>query len=875
MALSIQRPLCQHLCRSGLPRHESARLASLISKWYKCSGEEWVAKRLKSLQDFFHARLAEPEKVIPVPVGFATRKNRKGVTIFRDRTLQRVFGVVGNLSDERSKTRRELCGMICKTGTLIKADLSKLSKIEEKLESIVSPHTGTTEVMPAQNVSAFVNDLVEIMTNGKVRREPTEASPVFGEPTELSKIQEKELDLLSRRLYAVRMGATPLCGVQPSGTKSWTYYLDDKGELRSGSLPHSDVRSLSPVLLISNKDTPLADPEIMYDVSACMQIYQQWVGDPFGMPILFNQRLGRYKLPVASLDLPVGKLSVLNKDGWAKRRIIAMPCLDLQTQLDPLKRSLNFMLMHFEASGVHDQDRAREDIVSWLRNDDMCFAYDQSSFTDRFPYKLQRQLLLELRARNLGVTNADIKMMDFAVSGKWAVPALGKDYHVSYAVGQPMGLNPSFALASLSHLMVAHSSYCLSHGQSKGWQDHIRIVGDDIVIRGRKTAKMYDDLMTKLGVTINYSKSMVSKDVSNFCGRILTKQGIDASVRVKQRDGSAMTVVQQLRMYTDRAWSYFRKAVAKYGDVITTPEPIGLGYKPPTMSYSSFYRQVDQGIRAELAVNKEIQDLVGVMPSKTSQRKMIKRRDDLRISWLHLGFIGSQEPNSPSVTAQDFHRYFGLSPEGAKIVDQWRFDLQRSAVPDGKAGRTVSSYQKLVDTAAKIALSDGKMTNVLLMALATGNSAYADYRQYVNKFGYVDPKSPSYERLTLMREEGSLEPQTHRAIKAMNLKTLTQLALPRVAEVGVPRELQIKVARQLLNSPEGEYYVDRTRQVCSNEQFRERFFQEAFSAERVIQSWKGIQSQEASKQRLQRQRSETQSFVDRERYKDISRQRRS
>jgi hypothetical protein len=70
-------------------------------------------------------------------------------------------------------------------------------------------------------------------------------------------------------------------------------------------------------------------------------------------------------------------------------------------------------------------------------------------------------------------------------------------------------------LALTHHLLVRESAL---RAGIENFSDYA-LLGDDIVIRNDKVAQQYLNLMSLLGVSINLSKSVISKDFAEFASR--------------------------------------------------------------------------------------------------------------------------------------------------------------------------------------------------------------------------------------------------------------------------------------------------------------------------------------------------------------------
>lgn len=131
------------------------------------------------------------------------------------------------------------------------------------------------------------------------------------------------------------------------------------------------------------------------------------------------------------------------------------------------------------------------------------------------------------------------------------------DHSVFYAVGQPMGAYSSFPMLGLTHhfivqlafrrvisrkAMYATSSEIYLEDKivatfnkrkellfSSGWYENYELLGDDIVIFNGEVASEYLVLMRDLGLEINMSKSVVSKNKTFEFAKITGHRGHDVS----------------------------------------------------------------------------------------------------------------------------------------------------------------------------------------------------------------------------------------------------------------------------------------------------------------------------------------------------------
>jgi len=76
-----------------------------------------------------------------------------------------------------------------------------------------------------------------------------------------------------------------------------------------------------------------------------------------------------------------------------------------------------------------------------------------------------------------------------------------------------MGAYSSFAMLALTHHILVR--YAALKAGIHNFKDYA-LLGDDIVIANDAVASHYLELMSTLGVKINLSKSVVSKDIAEF-----------------------------------------------------------------------------------------------------------------------------------------------------------------------------------------------------------------------------------------------------------------------------------------------------------------------------------------------------------------------
>jgi hypothetical protein len=195
----------------------------------------------------------------------------------------------------------------------------------------------------------------------------------------------------------------------------------------------------------------------------------------------------------------------IKPDRECKERPFAMLDYFSQTALRPLHEMLfdNLRKIPQDRTFIQgDQFRLRPP------NGHKYYSFDLSAATDRFPIRVQKQVLGILIGPERAEAWAHIMVgYPFAYAGR----------SVSYACGQPMGAYSSWALFALSHHAVVWEA-CRRSGVDPVSAPYI-LLGDDIVIAHDDIAEHYKALCHSLGVEISPTKTHVSEDTCEFAKR--------------------------------------------------------------------------------------------------------------------------------------------------------------------------------------------------------------------------------------------------------------------------------------------------------------------------------------------------------------------
>ena len=286
----------------------------------------------------------------------------------------------------------------------------------------------------------------------------------------------------------------------------------------------------------------------------------------------------------------IGKIGLIQEPG-CKLRAVASPNAIWQAALEPLKTMiLKDLRLNYPTDCTHDQELGARVIQNWLKQGKTCHSVDLSDATNMMPLHLQIQLL---RDRYL---NGDddpkryvsqlISAFEFASRAPWYLQdEVTRNYSkVSFTRGQPLGLQPSFAVFALSHNEIL-LGICKKVGVNP--TETFRILGDDIVISDSEVHRRYRLTLKNLGCPVSESKCLSSNTMAEFAGYVITQSNLWHAYKWRDPDWSNFEAV--LRMYGPKARQLVYGLKRKIIDLIAPlPEEIGgLGWNPKGLPLST------------------------------------------------------------------------------------------------------------------------------------------------------------------------------------------------------------------------------------------------------------------------------------------------
>jgi hypothetical protein len=365
-----------------------------------------------------------------------------------------------------------------------------------KLNTIYDPFKGKPE---------FVLDVLSLLKNSD--------SPVFYKRLEtFSKIPRK----LAPSTFVLSHKTSPSNSLSYQGLFT-DYYLLTRGNAKQQKIFHNLMEYLE---LIGTK----------YPIRRMQSLLRSLESITSQMKYPDNYRLKRSALPGNSLS----QFSI-KEEAAGKIRVFALIDSITQSFLRPLHDYLFDILRVIPNDGTFNQDESVLRSIEKGKKYNCAYSFDLSAATDRLPRQLTSHIMENLVALPGFSSIWEAVMVDrdfsFPLNSGKKYPHLLTDHEniYRYSVGQPMGGLSSWAgLAITHHWILQYCSWSL--GNLTGWEERYEVLGDDIVIFDHSLAQKYLEVMEKLGVDINLSKSIVSpnRQVFEFAKRTLV-DGINVS----------------------------------------------------------------------------------------------------------------------------------------------------------------------------------------------------------------------------------------------------------------------------------------------------------------------------------------------------------
>jgi len=200
----------------------------------------------------------------------------------------------------------------------------------------------------------------------------------------------------------------------------------------------------------------------------------------------------------------LGKLG-LKAEAAGKIRVFAMVDAWTQWVLWPIHSVIFSILKGHRMDGTFDQTAP----LAYVKPRSGLWSLDLSAATDRLPIRLQMALCGAIFGR--------------AIAGAWSYLLVGRAYRLhsdeypngfrdlKYGAGQPMGALSSWAFLAITHHFVVQAAAWRAGFPRGSLYTNYAVLGDDLVMGDKRVALEYLRIMQELGVGVNTSKSLLSR----------------------------------------------------------------------------------------------------------------------------------------------------------------------------------------------------------------------------------------------------------------------------------------------------------------------------------------------------------------------------
>lgn len=194
--------------------------------------------------------------------------------------------------------------------------------------------------------------------------------------------------------------------------------------------------------------------------------------------------------------------------------MVALVDILTQSLLKPVHDHLSNILRIIPQDGTYDQDLQRARVKRWSGLNEHLSSIDLSACTDRFPSLLQALILYYCGA--LTLWQAFWWLQVIAKRTFIYKDDEGTLKRIMYKVGQPMGALSSWPAMALCHHVLVQLSYKAAYPHSSDVFEEYALLGDDLVIRDKRVAENYKEIIACLGMPYSPSKSFEAVGLAEF-----------------------------------------------------------------------------------------------------------------------------------------------------------------------------------------------------------------------------------------------------------------------------------------------------------------------------------------------------------------------
>jgi hypothetical protein len=213
-------------------------------------------------------------------------------------------------------------------------------------------------------------------------------------------------------------------------------------------------------------------------------------------------------------------------DYYGKTRVIAIADYYSQMSLKPISDHIFKILRRLKSDGTFGTYKIRQKMIMLQQANKKIWSFDLSAATDRFPAVFTKLVIEKIFNKDISDSWFEVICRNRSFSCR---TRKRKKTVVKYSVGQPMGVNSSWASFTLSHhclLRILEYELGLLIGDNYG------ILGDDIVIFNEQLADRYEKMIHVFGVELSKPKSIIptiDRPIQAELAKRVLIDGIDVS----------------------------------------------------------------------------------------------------------------------------------------------------------------------------------------------------------------------------------------------------------------------------------------------------------------------------------------------------------
>lgn len=279
--------------------------------------------------------------------------------------------------------------------------------------------------------------------------------------------------------------------------------------------------------------------------------------------------------PTATLPMDtvsIGTIHRIASPGLKDRWVLDFNKL-LEHVLHPFGKRVYKLVSLLPWDITFQEERCFAPIQEHLAAGKTAYAFDLTAATDRFPWTLQRSLLLSLFKPKL--MQQSIKMLDELIG----LPAVMPDgSSITWKVGQPLGSYPSFGIFTLTHgcLLYALNNYSYS--------GEFFVHGDDLVVLDQELAAKYKQFLDDAGVDFSPFKTLVSNKYTEINSKVISSDRVATIPKWKPiSPKNALDMARQWGMGILK-FLYKGQKLELAEKAARMPFPIGAGLNPQGLS---------------------------------------------------------------------------------------------------------------------------------------------------------------------------------------------------------------------------------------------------------------------------------------------------